>query len=139
MTCGFAWRQAPADAQQDAPGLAAPSLAPKRSHSRRCELHRDGERKALQATATVVARQIANRFSASSIRKTHIVEAEGPEDLAAEAQEDLAADLAAEAQEAREDLAVEAQEDLTREETVWKAMTSTAKEKETTLTGPSTS
>ena len=87
---------------------------------------RDGERKALQATATVVARQIANRFSASSIRKTHIVEAEGPEDLAAEVQE------------AREELAVE-EEDLTREETAWKAMTSTAKEKETTLTGPSTS
>ena len=139
MTCGFAWRQAPADAQQDAPVIAAAFLAPECNHSPRCELHRDGERKALQATATVVARQIADRFSASSIRKTHIVEAEGPEDLAAEAQEDLAADLAAEAQEAREDLAVEAQEDLTRKETAWKAMTSTAKEKGTTLTGPSTS
>ena len=131
MTCGFAWRQVLANAQQDAPVIAAAFLAPECSHSPRCELHRDGERKALQATATVVARQIANRFSASSIQKTHIV--------AAEAQEDLAADLAAEAQEAREDLAVEAQEDLMREETAWKAMTSTAKEKKTTLTGPSTS
>ena len=106
----------PANAQQDAPVIAAAFLAPECSHSPRCELHRDGERKALQATSTVVARRIANRSSTSSIRKTHIVE-----------------------EEAREDLAVEAQEDLTREETVLKAMTSTAKEKETTLTGPSTS
>ena len=129
----------PANAQQDAPVIAAAFLAPECNHFSRCELHRDGERKALQATSTVVARRIANRSSASSIRKTHIMEAEGPEDQAAEAQEDLAVDLAAEAQEAREDLAVEAQEDLMREETAWKAMTSTAKEKKTTLTGPSTS
>ena len=121
----------PANAQQDAPVIAAAFLAPECNHSPRCELHRDGERKALQATSTVVARRIANRSSASSIRKTHV--------KAAEAQEDLAVDLAAEAQEAREDLAVEAQEDLMREETAWKAMTSTAKEKKTTLTGPSTS
>ena len=79
------------------------------------------------STSTVVTLGIAGHFLINSVQETHIVEAEGPEDLAAEVQE------------AREDLAVEAQEDLTREETVWKAMTSTAKEKETTLTGPSTS
>ena len=79
------------------------------------------------STSTVVTLGIAGHFLINSIQETHIVEAEGPEDLAAEVQE------------AREDLAVEAQEDLTREETAWKAMTSTAKEKGTTLTGPSTS
>ena len=79
------------------------------------------------STSTVVTLGIAGHFLINSLQETHIVEAEGPEDLAAEVQE------------AREDLAVEAQEDLTREETAWKAMTSTAKEKETTLTGPSTS
>ena len=79
------------------------------------------------STSTVVTLGIAGHFLINSLQETHIVEAEGPEDLAAEAQE------------AREDLAVEAQEDLTREETVWKAMTLTAKEKGTTLTGPSTS
>ena len=91
------------------------------------------------STSTVVTLGIAGHFLINSLQETHIVEAEGPEDLAAEAQEDLAVDLAADAQEAREDLAVEAQEDLMREETAWKAMTSTAKEKKTTLTGPSTS
>ena len=79
------------------------------------------------STSTVVTLGIAGHFLINSVQETHIVEAEGPEDLAAEVQE------------AREDLAVEAQEDLTREETAWNSMTSTAKEKETTLTGPSTS